>query len=94
MRPGEPIHLYVSTTSREFSVKAFRMGWYNHDLARLVWQSGTIRGHRQAPARFDESTRTVHTKWGVSLTVPTDDWPRAPTCSGWTPIRVSSGTCR
>lgn len=75
VRPGEPIDLYVSTTSREFSVKAFRMGWYNHHLARLVWQSGSIRGHRQAPARFDESTRTVHTKWGVSLTVPTDDWP-------------------
>jgi hypothetical protein len=75
VRPGEPIDLYVSTTSREFSVKAFRMGWYNHDLARLVWQSGAIRGHRQSPARFDESTRTVHTKWGVSLTVPTDDWP-------------------
>jgi hypothetical protein len=75
VRPGEPIDLYVSTTSREFSVKAFRMGWYNHDLARLVWQSGAIRGHRQSPARFDESTRTVHTTWGVSLTVPTDDWP-------------------
>ena len=52
IRPGEPVHLYVSTTSREFSVKAFRMGWYNHDLARLLWQSGPLRGHRQAPARF------------------------------------------
>ena len=73
--PGEPIDLYVSTTAREFTVKAFRMGWYNHDLARLVWLSGPIRGHRQASARLDEATRTVHTKWGVSLTVPTDDWP-------------------
>ena len=75
VRQGEPIDLYVSTTSREFSVKAFRMGWYKRDLARLVFQSGAIRGHRQSPAQFDESTRTVHTKWGVSLTVPTDDWP-------------------
>jgi hypothetical protein len=73
--PGEPIDLYVSTTAREFTVKAFRMGWYNHDLARLLWQSGSIRGHRQSSPRFDEATRTVHTKWGVSLTVPTDDWP-------------------
>ena len=75
VRSGERIDLYVSTTAREFKVKAFRMGWYNHDLARLVWQTGWIRGHRQAPASFEESTRTVHTKWGVSLTVPTDDWP-------------------
>ncbi len=73
--PGEPIDLYVSTTSREFEVKAFRMGWYGGDLARKVWQSGTVRGHRQRPPGFDDSTRTVHTSWGVSLTVPTDDWP-------------------
>ncbi len=50
VRPGEPIDLYVSTTSREFSVKAFRMGWYNHDLARLVWQSGA---DPRAPAGAD-----------------------------------------
>ena len=72
--PGEPIDLYVSTTSREFEVKAFRMGWYGGDLARKVWKSGTIRGHRQRPSGFEDSTRTVHTSWGVSLTVPTDGW--------------------
>jgi hypothetical protein len=32
--PGDQVHLYVSTTSREFTVKAFRMGWYGGDLAR------------------------------------------------------------
>jgi hypothetical protein len=73
--PGEPIHLYVSTTSREFRVLAFRIGWYGGDLARKVWQSGTVRGHRQRAAEFDQSTRTVHTRWGLSLTVPTDGWP-------------------
>src|SRR6266851_4540389 len=26
--PGEPVTLYVSTTSREFRVTAFRIGWY------------------------------------------------------------------
>jgi len=73
--PGEPIDLYVSTTSREFEVKAFRIGWYGGDLARLVWQSGAIRGYQQQAPDFFESTRTVQTQWGVSLTVPTDDWP-------------------
>ena len=82
--PGEPIDLYVSTTSREFEVKAFRMGWYGGDLARKVWKSGTIRGHRQRPSGFEDSTRTVHTSWGVSLTVPTDGWPagRVPVPAG------------
>ena len=73
--PGQPVQLYVSTTSREFTVKAFRMGWYGGDLARLVWQSGPVRGHRQRAAAVDAATRTVHTDWGPSLTVPTAGWP-------------------
>src|SRR5580693_5112171 len=48
--PGEPADLYVSTTAREFTVRAFRMGWYDGDLARQVWQSGPVRGHRQRAA--------------------------------------------
>ncbi len=73
--PGEPIHLYVSTTSREFKVLAFRFGWYAGDLARKVWESGPVRGHRQRASARTADTNTVHTDWGVSLTVPTADWP-------------------
>ncbi len=73
--PGEPVDLYVSTPAREFSVSAFRIGWYRGDLARKVWTSGAVRGRRQRPAAMAAETRTVHTDWGVSLTVPTDDWP-------------------
>jgi hypothetical protein len=73
--PGQPVDLYVSTTSREFTVKAFRMGWYRGDLARRVWESGPVRGHRQRAAALAAPTRTVHTDWGTSLTVPTDGWP-------------------
>jgi hypothetical protein len=51
VRPGEPVRLYVSTTSREFRVRAFRVGWYRGDLARRVWESGPVRGHRQRGAR-------------------------------------------
>ena len=73
--PGEPVHLYVSTTAREFRATAFRVGWYRGDLARRLWRSPPVRGHRQAAARFAAQTRTVHTSWGSTLTVPTDDWP-------------------
>jgi hypothetical protein len=75
IRPGEPIDLYVSTTSREFTATAFRIGWYNGDLARQLWKSKAIHGHRQGHREFNDSTNTVSTNWGVSLTVPTDDWP-------------------
>jgi hypothetical protein len=73
--PGEPIDLYVSTTSREFRATAFRMGWYGGDLARRLWGSKWIRGHRQRPAELTADTRTVTVNWGVSMTVPTDGWP-------------------
>jgi hypothetical protein len=73
--PGEPVQLYVSTTSRDFTVTAFRVGWYRGDLARKVWQSPTIRGLRQGAPGMTQETNTVQTDWGVSLEVPTDDWP-------------------
>jgi len=73
--PGEPVQLYVSTTSREFRVRAFRMGWYAGDLARKVWESGPVRGHRQRAAGLTPETNTVQTDWGASLTVPTAGWP-------------------
>ena len=73
--PGQPVTLFVSTTARSFTVSAFRMGWYGGDEARLVWKSGTVRGHRQRAPSLIEPTRTVEARWGPSLTIPTHDWP-------------------
>ena len=73
--PGQPVDLYVSSTAREFRVVAFRIGWYNGDLARRVWESGPVRGLQQQPAHFTAETSTVHADWGTSLTVPTGGWP-------------------
>jgi hypothetical protein len=73
--PGEPVTVYASTTARSFTVSAFRLGWYRGDLARLVWRSGTVRGHRQRHPSRSAQTNTIETDWGPSLTVPTDGWP-------------------
>ena len=73
--PGQPITLFASTTARSFTVSAFRMGWYDGDEARLVWKSGTVRGHRQRAPSLIEPTRTVEARWGLSLTIPTHGWP-------------------
>jgi hypothetical protein len=73
--PGESVTLYASTTARSFTVSAFRIGWYGGDLARLVWKSGTVRGHRQRQPAVRQPTNTVETDWGPSLTIPTHDWP-------------------
>jgi N,N-dimethylformamidase beta subunit-like protein len=73
--PGQSFRLYVSTTAAAFGVKAYRMGWYRGDRARLVWASGAIRGRRQARRRVRRATRMVTAPWRPSLTVPTVGWP-------------------
>jgi hypothetical protein len=73
--PGEPITLYASTTGRSFTVTAFRMGWYHGDLARKVWKSGTVTGHRQNKPVVLKPTNTVEARWDPSTTIPTHDWP-------------------
>ena len=73
--PGEAITLYASTTARSFTVSAFRMGWYSGDLARLLWRSGTVPGHRQHKPVVISPTNTVEARWEPSLTVPTHGWP-------------------
>ncbi len=72
---GDPVTLYVSTTSREFRVSVLRMGWYGGYLARQVWRSGLVRGRVQRAHSLSGPTRTVSCDWEPSLTMRTDDWP-------------------
>src|SRR6478735_8360318 len=34
IRPGEPLHLFVTTTAPSYTVRAYRLGWYGGALAR------------------------------------------------------------
>ena len=72
---GQSFPLFVSTTSSGFRVRAFRLGWYGGDGARQVWQSGSLRGHRQNAPGLTGSTNTVQTEWDPVIEVPTDNWP-------------------
>ncbi len=73
--PGQPITLYASTTAPSFVVRAFRIGFYGGDCARLVWTSPTLSGHVQAEPTVSSSTNTVSTTWEPAITIATDDWP-------------------
>ncbi|MBP2703566.1 hypothetical protein JOL79_07100 [Microbispora sp. RL4-1S] len=73
--PGETAWLHMSTTAERVRVTAYRMGWYGGALARAVWRSGPVRGHRQSPGRFAPATRTNYAAWGRSLAIPTEGWP-------------------
>ena len=73
--PGEAITLYASTSAPSFVVRAFRMGWYNGDKARLLYTSPSTPGHVQPQPAVVGGTNTVECNWEQSLTIPTDDWP-------------------
>ncbi len=73
--PGQSFPLFVSSTSSGFRVSAFRLGWYGGDGARLVWRSGSLRGHRQRPASMTGATNTVRADWGHVAEIATSDWP-------------------
>ena len=94
VRQGESFPLFVSSTSPGYRVTAYRLGWYQGDGARHVWQSGPLRGHRQngpvLAGRRTRSGRTGTPRWTYRPTTGR----RARTCSGWTRIRGDSATCR
>ena len=74
IRPGEPLHLFVTTTARSYTVRAFRLGWYGGARARLVSTSPVLRGTVQR-ARSLDSRRMVTTRWPRSATLDTRGWP-------------------
>ena len=72
--PGTPVRLFVSTTAASFRVRALRFGWYGGALARLVWTSAVVAGHRQPPAVVRPHGMVV-APWRPALTLPTTGWP-------------------
>ncbi|HEY0719142.1 MAG TPA: N,N-dimethylformamidase beta subunit family domain-containing protein, partial [Streptosporangiaceae bacterium] len=72
---GDPLPLFVSTTSRGYRVTAYRLGWYQGTGARQVWRSGALPGRAQRGPALEDATRMIRASWGPVLDVPTDDWP-------------------
>jgi N,N-dimethylformamidase beta subunit-like, C-terminal len=99
--PGQTFRLFVSTTAPSWRVQAFRVGWYHGAQARLVWASGTVRGHAQAAPVISPGTNMARAPWHPSLTVRTTGWPagsyllRLDAASGaqrFVPVTVRSAT--
>ena len=74
IRPGERLHLFVTTTAPSYTVRAYRLGWYGGALARLVSTSPVLRGTVQPGRRLD-ARRMVSTSWRRSATLETAGWP-------------------
>jgi hypothetical protein len=69
---GSPVTLFVSTVDPTFHVEAYRLGWYGGAGGRLVWQSSTTPGGKQAAPIITPGTNMTEAKWNASLEVPVD----------------------
>lgn len=74
--PGESLSLHVSTRSRRFDTRIYRLGWYQGSGARLFLElRSTPGGPRPAPQPRAEDG-LVACGWPVSLKFRVgDDWP-------------------
>jgi hypothetical protein len=74
---GEAITFYVSTTSPNFTLRIFRMGWYNGDGGRLMAGPITLSGVHQTKPSPNATTGMVECNWSPSytLTVPASSDP-------------------
>lgn len=68
---GATVSLYVTTDAPTFAVRAYRMGWYGGDDARLVWTSASETGVSQPDCDRDDTTNMVSCdNWSPSLSFP------------------------
>ncbi len=77
-RPDQTVTLFVSTDAESWHAEAYRMGWYDGDLGRLVWTSDEITKTWQFNPELDRSdpTKMRVADWGPSLTFTIgDEWP-------------------
>ena len=56
---GDNLPLYISTLATSYRISAFRMGWYQGLLGRLIWTSGQISGIDQPNCLMLSPTNTT-----------------------------------
>ncbi len=73
---GETITFYVTVNpAQSYDIKVFRMGWYGGAGGRLMHESGTLEGFRQAEPVVHADTGLQYFPWepSYSLTIP-ENW--------------------
>jgi hypothetical protein len=75
VHPGEPVRLFVSTTSPTWTVTAFRIGAYPGTGGARIWASPPRPGGLQPAPVVQAPRTTVVAPWQPSLTVDTTRWP-------------------
>lgn len=72
---GARVTLYVSTSAPTFTADAYRMGYYQGQGGRSVWQSPATAGRRQPACPVTPHINMVQCRWAASLSFTvTRDW--------------------
>lgn len=74
---GNSFRLYVSTTSKSYVIQAYRMGYYQGNLARLIWTSPKLTGQEQGICPLLKPSNTIECNWSPSYIITTN--------SSWVP---------
>lgn len=69
---GNSFKVYISTTSASYKIQAYRMGYYQGKLGRLVWTSPTLVGEKQPTCPVLKPSNTVECNWKPSYTIKTN----------------------
>jgi hypothetical protein len=69
---GTSVRLFVSTVDPSFHVEMYRLGYYGGAGGRLVWQSASTPGIKQAAPTIAPGTNMVEATWQPSVVVPVD----------------------
>ena len=71
---GDTVTLFVSSTA-DWDVTAYRMGWYGGDMGRLVWRSPRQQAVSQPGPTIDSATHMAEARWSPSLRLTVGpDW--------------------
>jgi len=72
--PGTDVGLYISATAARYRIQAYRMGYYGHAQACLVWTSAWQAGRVQQRVKVVGATNTPTAPWSKSMTMATKGW--------------------
>ena len=75
VRSGEPFRLFVTSSAGAYTVRAFRIGWYDGAGAKLIWTSPELPGKAQPKPILTKDRMVTATNWSPTTTVQTRDWP-------------------
>jgi len=85
VQPGERVNAYVTCPKGNFTLTAYRMGYYGGVGAKAYWSSKSISCVKQAAQTIDSNTHLSESHWKTNTQIPT-----AGLAPGFYLIKISS----